>query len=97
MPNYLTIINHLDMEHQIMQTGLVRKFAETWDVIHLFVKEQDEYAVNAMYKDIDDKVRLITLKTTSRHEIEPKIPYDTTILKLATYDAIHKKEKELKE
>ena len=88
MPTYLTIINHLDMENQRLITGLVRKFAETWDVIHLFVKEQDEDVINAMYKDKENKVRLITLQTNSRNEIKPKIPYATTILQLATYDAI---------
>ena len=89
MPKYLTIINHLDMEHQRMLTGLVRKFAETWDAIHLFVKEQDEEAIKIMYQDIEEKIRIITLQTNSKNEIKPKIPYDTTILQLATFDSIN--------
>lgn len=80
MLKYLTIIYHLNLKHQIILNEFIRQFTNKWDVIHILIK--------LLYKDVENRIRLIPLATYNVNEIKPKIPYDTTILKLVMYDEL---------
>lgn len=58
----LTILGHLGLGDQIVLNGLIRHFAETEDCVIIFSKKSHVPSVEFMYKDIADKLRIISLE-----------------------------------